>query len=277
MKRFIFITIFAFSCFNAYAISDKGNGGNECSKKFSRYGRVIYDVIKENDFYKNRVNLEFLDEAINSAFVVVSNDPLYDRNGGAVPATNDGNSMITLSKEDWCESLGLVDPEIVLHEYLGISEPDLDLQYQVSGVLSFQTGLSIRDFYNFYRSGSDFEIQTLRGFESLFDLNDEEVVIESRPISSYNNYIHLSDSVRYGHRARISCKKGNGKLELFSLYALKGPKDGWFYKKTLLGDFAFRSSIQCERFLNTAKLAGTKEVRIELGMDSSTVLDVWAL
>lgn len=250
--------------------SDKGNGGNECSKEFSRYGRIIHDIISDDDYFKKKIDLKKFDEAINSAYVIVADGPLYDRNGGIVPAQNDGRGTITLSKKEWCESRGYVDPSIVLHEFLGISEPGIDFQYQISGILFSQTGLDYADFNNYYRSGSDFKIKKI-SFNSLLDSTVDSITIETRSIKEYFNYLYVAESERYGYRAQINCSTSGSRLEVFSLYAVSN-KGKWHYENRFLQTYKFKNTAQCKRLLGQAKLIGDQGVEVELGLDSLNVL-----
>ncbi len=274
MKKLLLMLLCLNFSLISYAAIDKGNGGNECSKRFSHYGRVIFEIIANDEFYKERMDIKKLNDAINSAYVIVVDGPLHDRNGGVVPAQNDGKSIITLSKKEWCEAMGYVDPSIVLHEYLGISEPGIDFQYQISGTLFSQTGLGYDDFYNYYNSGSDFKIKSVT-FNSPLELTKDAVTIETKSIKEYFNIIGISESGRHGFRARINCSTADNYLKLFSLYANYNRQNSpaWFYEEQFLESFKFKNADQCKRFLNQAKLIGSEGLKVELGLDSLYVLN----
>ncbi|OFZ19764.1 MAG: hypothetical protein A2Z20_00315 [Bdellovibrionales bacterium RBG_16_40_8] len=275
MKLILAVALQIFTLPIAFAGGEVGNGGNACAMDFAHLGRVIYYVIKDNAFYNAKLNLVKLDSAINNTAVVVVKDKLYDKNGGLVPVKNDGVGKIYLSEEDWCSNSFIRTPAaIVLHEYLGISEPGRDAQYQLSGPLYVQTTRTDENFRTYLLTGSDFTTQVI-GFSHVLQNEITFIVIESVPIEHYFNFIGIDESERYKFRAKINCAKGNEQLELFSIYAAysvnKNPK--WFYRETYLNTYRFNDSFACRTLRNRAQLIGNAGMKVILGLDSLKILD----
>lgn len=270
MKQFLaLILILGLNSSICQAGDDRG-GGNPCAKDFVKLGRAVYNAIKDNNYFKEKIDFQKLNSAINYGQVRVSEKPLFDHNGGSVPALNNGSNIITLSKSGWCESGGYADAGLALHEYLGLVNPKLDGQYQISSALEAQTGLTDANFNTFLRTGTDYVTRIVE-FEHLSDLNSEAVTIESRSIESFFNIIGIEESRRYQVRALINCDEDGGKVDLYSIYADYDhtQKPAWFYNKsTRLNTYKLNSSAACMRLKNQAQNINGASIKIEFGMDS---------
>lgn len=255
-----------------------GNGGNSCALDFAQRGRVIYNVIADNDFYKSKLNLKKLDQAINNTAIIVVEGKLYDKNGSLVPAKNDGAGKIYLSQEGWCNKGNDISNQfaIVLHEYLGVSHPGEDLQYQMSGPLYTQTSLTDFDFGTYLSTGSDFKTKTI-AFTHVLQNTAQSIVIETKAIKEYFNVISIDESYRYGFRAIITCESGYERVELISIYADYNAKASprWFYTERPLKAYRFNSHSICTTLVNKAELLSKEGLKIVFGLNSLKIIDFY--
>lgn len=255
-----------------------GNGGNSCAFEFARMGRITYEVIAKNDFYKQKLDLKKLDDSINNAAIIVTEGKLYDKNGSTVPAKNDGTGKIYLSQDQWCNNVNNISNKyaIVLHEYLGVSHPGEDLQYQLSGPLYAQTSLTDSDLNTYLFTGSDFKIETIN-FNHVLQKINQSIIIETKDIKEFFNVIGINESYRYGFRARINCDQGNERVELVSIYANYSAKDKpqWFYTERHPQKYRFNNPSTCLQLSNKAALLRDSGFKIVFGLDSLKIINFY--
>lgn len=261
---------------NAFA-SDKGNGGDSCSKNFASLGRAVFSVISQNEFYKQKINFDQLDYALNNATIAITERQLFDKNGGLVPALNNGKDQIYLNKAMWCESNFINinnDASVVLHEYLGVSMPGSDFQYQLSGVLYTRTGLDNINFINYMYTGTDYRVKDIH-LRHLNEINKEGLVLDSRSIKSFENVIGISEEYRKEIRVKTSCESAAPMLNIFSLYA-SYDNGKWKYLENFMGSYSFSNKNECKSLEKSSRLlSGGEELVVKLGIDSETVISFY--
>lgn len=256
-------------------VKEVGNGGDSCAKNFASLGRAVYSVISQNEFYKQKINFDQLDYAINNAAIAITEHPLFDKNGGLVPALNNGKDQIYLNKTMWCESgLNNNDASIVLHEYLGVAMPGSDFQYQLSGVLYTRTGLDNINFINYMDTGTDFRVKDIY-LRHLNGINKKGLVLDSKSIKSFENVIGISEEYRKEIRVKTSCENGAPMLDIYSLYASYN-NGKWEYLENLVGSYSFSNKDDCKSLEKSSKILSSGEsLIVKLGIDSETVISFY--
>lgn len=145
-------------------------GGNECVKRFISYGQILSKNISSIP-----VNQKKLSDAINSAEVVAINDEYIVIEGEQFYAINEPEKKkISLSLK-WCSDS--LNPKltntaiIVLHEYLGLSEPEADKSYKISSNVYEFTQLNSEEmYYLVLTNGRDKSLIRTKSFTSPTDL-----------------------------------------------------------------------------------------------------------
>ncbi len=274
MKKTLIISTLILSHMTAYA-SREGNGGEPCVAKFTKRANLIYSIIKDIPFFKSSINLERLKSKLDQADIIVVKKDLYEKNGGIVPAWNDGKNLIKLNKELWCESFVNERTKVTLHEFLGISQPKLDRNFQISNELYENTGYSESNFDNLLKTGDNANLQVIN-FEHVVRNTPKGIVIETRPIKSFNGTIYIQDTLRYQFRAKLNCSNQQPNLVLSRVYASPtGGINNWSYtNETFWARYNFINEKQCR--LMTAKalfITDMECLKVTVGMDTSSIVN----
>jgi len=143
---FLLITLFVNFSFAQGSFGVRG-GGNTCVEHFISYGKVIHSLVDGIMFDSNR----FL-EKVNTAEIVEVQSEMVNYEGNQYIAMNEPAANRIYLSQKWCREsrLGLAQNKsalIVFHEFLGLSEPGLDKNYELSSTLYTATGLTEEDFY----------------------------------------------------------------------------------------------------------------------------------
>lgn len=121
-------------------------GGSECVKRFIAYGQILNRNLRPIP-----ANQEKLRSAINNALVVTVDEEYIIKDGEQYYAINEPSlNKISLSLK-WCSDS--LNPKltntaiIVLHEYLGLSEPGIDKNYIISNRVFEYTLFNSEELY----------------------------------------------------------------------------------------------------------------------------------
>lgn len=260
-KLFVFVIIVA--GIEALA-GQSGNGGNVCAAQFTRFGNIIHQTIKDNSFFKSKINMNLLLEKIQTAKVTVVTGDLIE-NGGIADAKNYPLSNTIEVHQRWCEYSFKQKHVLVLHEYLGLVDPNLDSSYQLSAALYRETGVSESRFDSIFSETKDmsFSFECFTGYES------KKIVLDQECARNYEAHVYVLD--RDKSRVKIDCDKGGtGALEYFATYLYYGKNS--HYDETYRTDFLFASKKVCEQAYNAAKVVGgTKKAEVIFNLDTSQV------
>jgi hypothetical protein len=249
-KILIILICFTVKASFAYARGGdiEGNGGNVCALEFTMRAEPVYEAIRENEFYKAHLNLEKLKSAVENVSVIVTLNILRDQNGGSAMAINDGVNRIWLSQSDWCNAFVGSRTALVFHELLGVSEPGIDFQYQLSRSLFQILAFDESNFANYIQTGTDFRTAQLE-FNHLASVSENEASIQSTNLSTM---------------AWIHCDERASTMDLY--------KSGSREPENFLSSYTFGSHRGCEETLSRAKLTDQQTLKISVGLDSMRVL-----
>ena len=172
MRSLILLTIpglfFAFSL-QANTIGLRG-GGSECVKRFIAYGQILSENISSIPADQKK-----LSDAINSAEIVAVNDEYIVIEGEQFYAVNEPEKMKISISSKWCSDS--LNPKltntaiIVLHEYLGLSEPGFDKSYKISSHVYDFTKLNSEEmYYLVLTNGQDKSLVRTKIFTSPIDV-----------------------------------------------------------------------------------------------------------
>lgn len=253
MKIFVFIVLTGFiNLAQANTVGLRG-GGSECVNRFIRIGKVI-----ENNLQQFPVDRLKLAAAIRDANIVAVDSEYIVQNGEQFYATNEPEiKKISLSLK-WCDDS--LNPKlkntaiIVMHEYLGLSQPGLDKNYDVSNFLYENTQLTAEEFYYLaMTNGKDKTIVETLVFDTVRIIRDDQ--------------LELTSSSNADQSARIFCELVNNSFVIISsyegldsvvnLYTIKSAD----YCKNKIKEFAYSSDLN-------------KGLKFTLGLDSKTVYEI---
>lgn len=148
MKQLVFllITLITAQTLASGSFGVRG-GGNTCVEHFISYGKVIHGLVDGIAFDSDR----FL-EKVNTAEIVEVQTEMVNYEGNQYIAMNEPTANRIYLSQKWCRESrqGLAENKsalIVFHEILGLSEPGLDKNYELSSTLYTATGLTEKDFY----------------------------------------------------------------------------------------------------------------------------------
>lgn len=157
-------------------------GGRECVKRFVAYGQII-----NKNLHPIAAHQEKLAAAINSAQVVAVDEEYIIKDGEQYYAINEPSlNKISLSLK-WCNDS--LNPKltntaiIVLHEYLGLSEPGLDKNYVISSrVFEYTLFNSEELFYLVQTNGLDKSIINSKPFTTPIELKSNSLKLQNPEI-----------------------------------------------------------------------------------------------
>lgn len=274
MKKVLITSALILSTMTAYA-SREGNGGDPCVAKFTKRANLVYSIIKDIPFFKSNLNLNRLKSKLNEADIIVVKEDLYEKNGGIVPAWNNGKNLIKLNKELWCENFVSERTKITLHEFLGVSQPKLDRNFQISNELYENTGYSESNFENLLETGDNANLQEIN-FEHVARNSPKGIVLETKSTNSFNGTIYIQDSSRYQFRAALNCSDQQPNLVLSRVYASPtGGVNNWSYtKETFWAKYNFKNKKQCHLMTSKALYITDMDcLKVTVGMDTSSIVN----
>jgi hypothetical protein len=135
ITRFGFLFLFFVSQAHGQVTSGgTRGGGNDCSIDFSRMGSYVYEYIKQNDFYFERIDMEAFRSVVNSATVLISENDKVTVDGIEYDAVNYPSELKIVVGNHWCKHRfsARANAALAFHEYLGLISHDLDKGYRLS-------------------------------------------------------------------------------------------------------------------------------------------------
>ncbi|WP_408098125.1 hypothetical protein ACJVC5_04145 [Peredibacter sp. HCB2-198] len=257
MRNFLLIltlassSVFAFEGGGSISGGTRG-GGNSCGSDFAFIGKMVYQRVLHNDYFKNNVNLIALKDAIAQTSVRETTQPITDAENVKYEAANYPDDKIILVHQDYCNNrLTKPNAKLVFHEYLGIAAPGLDAGFNISGRLFSETGLTDKNFQNLLETnGSD---------ASVLNLRDKELVTKNLK----SNSVELN--AKNGQfRLIVNCDIKHSELNYHKLSDSKV-----VYSTT----FKFKSATQCQEVFGKALLNDEiNDLDLVLGLESHTVI-----
>ncbi len=185
MKYFFILLIhILFFIDNSYSVSrETGNGGAECAARFITLGDLVFEKIENIDYFRDEIQLINLKKRIETAKVFSTTEQLILRDT-YVDAINYPIANKIYFNEKWCQQDYPNKALLVLHEYLGLIDSEIDSNYRISSKLNFLTGLDDIDWMNL--------IDKRLGSSSQTNLRYSKLDSLFRKIESYESNIHLS-------------------------------------------------------------------------------------
>ena len=151
----LFMGVFT-STTEAMAQREVGNGGSLCQSEFITAGKFFYYGMENMDNLPISIDMKKFKEKVDSATVIIK--PNLQLKDSLVDAINyPQQNRIEVSK-NWCQSKSQKKYKIVLHEYLGLMDSNLDQNYESSesifGKLTSEYGTShFQKNINFFGAG----------------------------------------------------------------------------------------------------------------------------
>lgn len=186
---------FGLAIANANTVGLRG-GGSECVLRFIKFGKVI-----EKNLHAFPVDQFKLKEVINNANIVSVESEYIVIDGEQFYAINEPEKMKISLSQKWCnDSLNskLANTAIiVLHEYLGLSQPLFDKNYYISIDFFNLTNLTPEEFYDLASSdGNDTAVVTSQVFTKPTIINPLE--------------LKLTGSLLHNQTANLICNRNKG-------------------------------------------------------------------
>lgn len=229
-------------------------GGNSCGSDFAFIGKMVYQRILHNEYFKKNLDLIALKDAITQTSVRETTEDLMDAENVRYEAVNYPNEKIILIHQKWCNDRFIKpNPRLVFHEYLGIAFPGLDQGFSISGRLFSETGLTETNFQNLLESnGSDASVMRIQRMTLL-------------PKNVGSNTVELYP--RRGHFRLIA--KCDVKQSELIYHKMEGNRVQ--YSST----FKFKSMTQCQEVFGKALLQDEIDnLNLVLGLESYLVVSV---
>ena len=253
------LVILALTATSAFAHEGGGSisggtrgGGNSCGSDFAFIGKMVYQRILHNEYFKKNVKLIALKDAISETSVRETTQPITDAENVRYEAANYPEAKIILVHQDWCKNrLTKPNAKLVFHEYLGIASPGLDQGFEISSKLFSETGLTDENFANLLASnGSDASV-----------LNFSSAELSAQNLKS-NSVELLASTGKY--RLVVTCDTKQSELNY-----LKLNNNRVVYSST----FKFKSITQCQEVFGQALMNDEiKNLNLVLGLESHTVV-----
>lgn len=244
-------SVFAFEGGGSISGGTRG-GGNSCGSDFAFVGKMVYQRILHNEYFKKNVNLIALKDAITQTSVRETTQPITDAENVRYEAANYPEEKIILIHQDYCNNrLTKPNAKLVFHEYLGIASPGLDAGFNISGRLFSETGLTDKNFQNLLETnGTD---------ASILNLRDKELVAKNLESNS------------------VELEAKNGQFRLVVKCDIKQPELAYLKlsngKVVYSSTFKFKSATQCQEVFGKALLSDEiNDLDLVLGLESHTVV-----
>lgn len=251
---FLFITLITAQTFASGSFGVRG-GGNTCVEHFISYGKVIHSLVDGIMFDSDR----FL-EKVNTAEIVEVQSEMVNYEGNQYIAMNEPAANRIYLSQKWCREsrLGLAENKsalIAFHEILGLSEPGLDKNYELSSTLYTATGLTEEDFYYLALTGG----RDRHIFKT-------ETYTWARPNATYPERVNLQIKADdMSQVATVDCGTGNNPtIPSFLIILGKSSK------------YSFVNRNMCENLLEFLKFRTYSKFKVTflVGTTTHTIYDV---
>lgn len=263
MKKltFLFIALLTTQVFASGSFGVRG-GGNTCVEHFINYGKVIHANVNNLNYDKEK----FLDKVKNAEIVEVQTEMVFWEGNQYIAMNEPTANRIYLSQK-WCRESRLPFQDnktalIAFHEFLGLSEPGRDKNYEISSKIYQSSDLSEEEFYNL----------------AMTDGLDRKII-------QSDTYFYARPSEGYPHRAILQLSENNyllaASIDCSTSFA-KGPDGNYVMVPPLMvmlghkAEYKFAYTKTCEDLLDFLKFRNFQNVKVAflVGTTSSTIYEV---
>jgi hypothetical protein len=236
-------------------------GGSVCVETFIAYGKILHANAQKIDY-----NAEAFLEKVKTAEIVEVETEMVMYEGNQYIAMNEPASNRIYLSQKWCRDAreALQDnrvAQIAFHEFLGLSEPGRDKNYELSADLYDKTGLTEEDFHYL-------------------------VITNGRERHLFKTEVYTwarGNQAAYPFRAYLQLAPSNFQSSAVFDCAMNGvKKDGAEYREATLlimghkAKYSFFNTMMCDNLLEFLMFRQYSKIKISflVGTTSMTVYDV---
>lgn len=231
-------------------------GGNTCVEHFISYGKIIHAYATDLDY--NRDN--FLEKVKTAEIVEVQTDMVLWEGNQYIAMNEPAANRIYLSQK-WCREARLPFEDnktalIAFHEFLGLSEPGRDSNYEISSKLYQSSGLSEEEFYN---------LALTEGRDRMLLQSETYTVARPHELYPLRAYIQIGEG-QTTMAAVLDCSQESHGVKAEPLMVILGHH----------AEYKFAYPKMCQDVLDFLKFRNYQNFKMafRIGTTSSTIYDV---